>query len=94
MKKQRTPEQKQYRDNHERKIITMFAPIAILIMGIWMLLSPAKPKHSHIEKATVSIMKDIWGPNTGIILCILGGIYLTYTIVQYVKFKKANPKPE
>jgi len=84
----------QYKENRDRKIIAMFAPIAILSMGIWMVLSPGKPKHAYVEKATVSIVKDIWGFNTGVVLLILGGIYLTFTIIGFIKFKRANPRPE
>ena len=93
MRKELSPEKKLYRDNRDKKIIAMFAPGSVLFLGVWMLLSPSRPKHSRVEKATVSVLKDIWGFNTGLVLASIGGALLIYTIIQFIKFKKQTPKP-
>jgi hypothetical protein len=57
-----------------------------------MVLDPTVKKHASIEKATVALVKDIWGLEAGIVLLILGGAWMTYAIIQFRKFKKLHPK--
>lgn len=90
MKKQLTPEQKIYRDNRDRKIIGLAGAVAVLAMGAWMLISPAKPKHASVEKATVSVVKDLWGMEAGIALTLLGSIWFIYGFIKLRKFQKAS----
>ena len=53
---------------------------ALLILGAWMVISPEKPEHSYIEKASVSLLKDLWGLPFGIILLTIGLILMTYFV--------------
>ncbi len=73
MKKQLTPEQKLYRDNRDRKILGIISLTAIILLGLWMVLDASVKKHARIEKATVALVKNIWGLEAGIVLLVLGG---------------------
>ena len=49
-------DEKEFADYVSMKWIRVISFGAFLGLGIWMLLSPEKPEHQYIEKATVSIM--------------------------------------
>lgn len=93
MKSKLTPQQKQYRDQRDMKIIQIISPFALVFLGTWMLISPAKPKHASIEKATTSVLKDLWGVEAGIVFLVLAAIWLFFSIKGYLKFKKNTPRP-
>lgn len=93
MKVQLTPEQKRYRDLRDMKIIQIISPFGLLFLGTWMLISPAKPRHASVEKATTSVLKDLWGFETGIVLLVLAAIWLFFSIRAFIRFKKSTPKP-
>lgn len=93
MKTKLTPEQRVWRDNRDRKIIPMISACAFMGLGIWMLIDPTKKKHASVEKATVALVKMLWGFETGLIITALALIWLVYSIIQLNKYKKQFPKP-
>lgn len=78
---------KEIRDYYEMKWVRVFGYLLLAILGVWMIVSPAKPKHASIEKVTVSLIKDLWGLPLGIILLTIALIALAYFIHKIVNIR-------
>jgi hypothetical protein len=94
MKKQLTPQQRAYQDAKDGKIMNMIGSVAVMALGLWMALSPAKPEHAAIERVSTALVKDIWGLEGGIVLLALGGLWMFFAFRGYRKFIKITPKPQ
>ena len=94
MKSKLTPEQRVWRDNRDRKILNIISASAFLGLGVWMLLDPSKKKHASVEKATVALVKMLWGFETGCVITVLALVWITVGFIKLNKYKKQFPKPQ
>ncbi|MCB0509627.1 MAG: hypothetical protein KDC82_02610 [Bacteroidetes bacterium] len=69
------------------KWISIISAGAFLCLGVWMLISPAKPKHAYIEKATVSLLKDLWGVPFGLIILAISLPFIIYALYRIAKLR-------
>lgn len=69
------------------KWISIISAGAFMALGVWMLISPSKPKHEHIEKATVSLLKDLWGIPFGLIILAISLPIIIYALYRISKLR-------
>ena len=70
-------------------LVCIVAPL--LVMGLWMILTPAKPVHQEVEKGSVYFMKEIWGIPAGITITAFALVLLALMLVKRNKIPKARP---
>jgi hypothetical protein len=78
---------KQYRDMRDLKFIGMAGAVAVIIMGLWMILNPNYKDTAPAAPVTVAALEMLWGTWAGIILVMLGLIWLAFGIKSYKRFK-------
>lgn len=70
-----------------QKWISIISAGAFMGLGVWMLISPSKPKHEYIEKATVSLLKDLWGIPFGLIILAISLPIIIYAFYRIYKLR-------
>lgn len=81
------PEEDHLANNIAQKWITVISAGAFSLLGLWMVLSPAKPKHAGYEKVTVALLKDLWGLPFGLIILAISIPVIVYCIYRVMQLK-------
>ena len=85
MKKSLSSEEEDLSNSITTNYIRSISGVAFLGLGVWMLLDPSKPKHKSVERVTEALVKEIWGPTTGIVFLSIAALILGYSFYQIWK---------